>query len=284
MSSANAHDAAFCAGLVRDHDFTRYAATLFVPAEKRRALLALYAFNVEITRIRELVSQPLPGEIRLQWWTDMLAGAGHGGIEGNPVAAELLLAIGAHGLPVDRLSKLIDAHIFDLYHDPMPDLAVLESHINDTSSTLLALSAKILGDASETAEQAADHGGLAQGAAQVIAMLPYDSARGQLFLPLDMLTAHGSSAAEVFLGKVTPKIRSALDQLIAGAQEQLATAQELLPQMPVDARRAFLPLALVQRDLDRMARPDFDPFALHVTSRLRVLWTLWRAANSRMFS
>ena len=43
--------------------------------------------------MREQVSQPLPGEIRLQWWTDMLAGAGHGGVEGNPVAAELLLAI-----------------------------------------------------------------------------------------------------------------------------------------------------------------------------------------------
>lgn len=58
-----------------------------------RALLAIYAFNVEITRVREQVSQPLPGEIRMQWWTDMLAGAGHGGVEGNPVAAELLLAI-----------------------------------------------------------------------------------------------------------------------------------------------------------------------------------------------
>ena len=56
-------------------------------------MLAIYAFNVEISRVREQVSQPLPGEMRLQWWTDMLAGAGHGGVEGNPVAAELLLAI-----------------------------------------------------------------------------------------------------------------------------------------------------------------------------------------------
>ena len=78
---------------MRSHDFARYASTLFVPADQRRALLALYAFNVEISRVREQVSQPLPGEIRLQWWTDMLAGAGHGGVEGNPVAAELLLAI-----------------------------------------------------------------------------------------------------------------------------------------------------------------------------------------------
>ncbi len=66
----------FCAELVRSHDFARYASTLFVPADQRRALLALYAFNVEICRIRIQVSQPLPGEMRLQWWTDMLAGAG----------------------------------------------------------------------------------------------------------------------------------------------------------------------------------------------------------------
>ena len=93
MSAAGHDSAAFCADLVRSHDFERYASTLFVSADKRRALLALYAFNVEISRVREQVSQPLPGEIRLQWWTDMLAGSGHGGVEGNPVAAELLRAI-----------------------------------------------------------------------------------------------------------------------------------------------------------------------------------------------
>src|ERR1700719_5344860 len=94
MSGADtAAAASFCANLVRTHDFARYAATLFVPADQRRALLALYAFNAEISRVRDQVSQPLPGEVRLQWWTDMLAGDGHGGIEGNPVAAELVLAV-----------------------------------------------------------------------------------------------------------------------------------------------------------------------------------------------
>ena len=55
--------AGFCAELVRSHDFTRYASALFVPASQRRALLALYAFNVEVSRVHEHVSQPLPGEI-----------------------------------------------------------------------------------------------------------------------------------------------------------------------------------------------------------------------------
>lgn len=282
MSATDA--AAFCADLVRSHDFDRYAATLFVPAASRRALLALYAFNAEISRVRELVSQPLPGEIRLQWWADMLAGRGHGDVESNPVAAELMLAIEAHDLPVDRLSKLIDAHIFDLYNDPMPDLAVLESHINDTSSTLLALSAKIGGHASDAIEHAADHGGLAQGVARMLTTLPYDAARRQLFVPLDMLTQNGGSAEEVFARKVTPAIRATLDQLISGACEQLAKAMALLPEMPAGARGAFLPLALVARDLEYFANPDVDLFEPHVHSRLRTLWTLWRASQLREFA
>ena len=145
MSSADGSKASadFCADLVRSHDFARYASTLFVPAPQRRALLAVYAFNAEISRIREQVSQPLPGEIRMQWWTDMLAGSGHGGVEGNPVAAELLLAVRSWRLPVEPLSRLIDEHQFDLYNDPMPTRAALEGYINDTSSALFSLGAAI---------------------------------------------------------------------------------------------------------------------------------------------
>ena len=98
--------AVHCAEFVRTHDFARYASALFVPAQARRALLALYAFNAEICRVHTQVSQPLPGEIRLQWWRDMLAGDGHGGVEGNPVAAELLQAVRSYRLPVERLSRL----------------------------------------------------------------------------------------------------------------------------------------------------------------------------------
>src|SRR3984957_5482776 len=139
----------FCAELVRAHDFTRYASTLFVPSGQRRALLALYAFNVEISRVRMQVSQALAGEMRLQWWTDMLAGAGHGGVEGNPVAAELLLAIRHWRLPVERLARLIDEEKFDLYNDPMPTMAALEGYINDTSSALFSLGARIAGSQSD---------------------------------------------------------------------------------------------------------------------------------------
>src|SRR5215813_704949 len=160
---ASRDSAAFCADLVRRHDFARYASTLFGPADERRALLALYAFNVEILRIRDQVSQPLPGEIRMQWWTDLLAGSGHGGVEGNPVASELLLAIRTYGLPAVPMSRLIEEHQFDLYNDPMPTLAALEGYAHETASALFTLAARVLGPPSAEIEHLARHAGLAYG-------------------------------------------------------------------------------------------------------------------------
>ncbi len=196
--------AAFCADLVRTHDFARYASTLFVPAIERRALLAIYAFNVEVSRVHEQVSQPLPGEMRLQWWTDLLAGQGHGGVEGNPVAAELLLAIRNFRLPAERLSRLIAEHQFDLYNDPMPSMAALEGYADATSSALFLLAARVTARPSEEIDHLARHAGLAVGIAQVIASLPRDASRRQLFVPLQMLQQHGSGLEEVFSGKQTP--------------------------------------------------------------------------------
>jgi phytoene synthase len=274
----------FCAQLVRTHDFARYASTLFVPSVPRRALLAIYAFNVEISRVREQVSQPLPGEMRLQWWTDMLAGAGRGGVEGNPVAAELKLAIGNFRLPVERLSRLIDEHQFDLYNDPMPTMAALESYINDTSSALFALGAGIVGEPTGETEHLARHAGLAQGMAQVLATLPHDASRRQLFVPLQLLESHGSSMEEVFAGRQTPGLRAALDQLLGDMRRHLKTSYGLLANVPPEVRPVFLPLALVRRDFKRMSRADNDPFMPQATSRFRTLWTLWRASKRREFS
>jgi phytoene synthase len=283
-TDADRDSAGFCADLVRTHDFARYASTLFMPAAQRRALLSIYGFNVEISRVREQVSQPLPGEVRLQWWTDMLAGAGHGDVEGNPVAAELKLTIRDHRLPVEPLSRLIDEHQFDLYNDPMPSMAALEGYINDTASALLSLAARVASQPSEQVDHLARHAGLAQGIVQVIAALPLDAARRQLFVPLQLLQQHGSGMEEVFSGKQTPQARAAIDQLIGEARGHLDTAFELLAGVPAEVRPIFLPLALVRRELKRMSRADIDPFVPQVTSRLRILWTLWRASRSPAFS
>jgi 15-cis-phytoene synthase len=276
--------AGHCAELVRTHDFTRYASALFVPAPERRALLALYAFNVEICRVHAQVSQPLPGEIRLQWWRDMLAGSDHGGVEGNPVAAELLVAVRSYRLPMERLLRLIEEHEFDLYNDPMPTMAALEGYINDTSSALFSLAAAVMGPPSGEVEHLARHAGLAQGIVQVTASLPLDASQRRLFVPQQVLTKRGCDPEEVFSGKQTPKLREALDDVLSEANTHLNTAYTLLASVAPEVRPAFLPLAQVKRDLASLMRADNDPFVVRPPSRFKTLWALWRASHSRVFS
>ena len=273
-----------CAELVRAHDFTRYASTLFVPTPARRALLALYAFNVEICRVHTQVSQPLPGEIRLQWWRDMLAGQGHGGVEGNPVAAELLSAMRSHRLPVERLSRLIDEHLFDLYNDPMPTMAALEGYLNDTSSAVFSLAAAVMGPPSGEVEHLARHAGLAQGIVQVMASLPLDASQRRLFVPQQLLDKHRCDPEDLFAARQTPDLREALNDLLGEARAHLDTALGLLESVTPDVRPAFLPLAQARRDLARLMRADNDPFVVRLPSRFTVLWMLWRGSRSSVFS
>src|SRR5205823_14855370 len=114
MMDAFAH----CEMLVRTGDRERYLSALFAPAEHRRALFALYAFNLEIARIREVVRNPGAGEIRLAWWREVLRGEERGGVEGNPVAAALRATVLEHGLSEQRLTEILDARSFDLGSEP----------------------------------------------------------------------------------------------------------------------------------------------------------------------
>src|SRR6267154_1500099 len=134
---------AHCEALVRAADKDRFLAALFAPAEHRGALHALYAFNIEIARVREIIREPLAGEIRLQWWNDAIAGQGGDEAGSHPVAAALLAAVARHRLPAALLTALIAARRFDLYNDPMLALADFDDYARATSSAIIELSARL---------------------------------------------------------------------------------------------------------------------------------------------
>jgi phytoene synthase len=276
---------AFCADLVRAQDFRSYAASLFVSPEARRSWLALAAFNAEVAHVRDHVSQPLPGEIRLQWWRDALTGSGkgaeHGAAEGNPVAAELLRAIALHDLPIDAFVRLIDAHVFDVYDDPMPDMAALEAHCRDTSAALYTLRARVLGANSPEIARLAEHAGIAEGMIDVMLALPRHAARRQLYLPGDLMNLHGVVAEEIFLHQASAPLKEALAHLRREAHTQMKQALATLADTPPAVRPAFLPLAVIGKTLSRLETSA--PFAPPLPSRLGTLWTTWRAASATPF-
>jgi 15-cis-phytoene synthase len=246
--------AGHCFALVRDADKDRFLASLFAPGDKRPALLALYAFNIEIARVRGLVSEPRIGEIRYQWWRDTIDGIYSGTTSPHPVAEELARAVELGELPKQPLLDLIAAREFDLYDDPMPDLATLEGYLGETSSALIQMASLVL--AGRAAQGSAEVAGLA-GVAQGIAGLLRD--RWQAYLPKDM-----DAAAAV-----------------AHARARLAEARALRHKIPHAARAAFLPVSLTDLYLDRASRRG-GTSAIEI-SQFRRQWRMWMAARREVF-
>jgi 15-cis-phytoene synthase len=276
MRDAFAH----CEALLRAADRDRFLATLFAPAEHRDALFALHAFNVEITRVREVAREPLAGEIRLQWWSDVLGGAGRGDVAAYPEAAALLESMARYHLPVGRFEALIAARRFDLYDEPMATLADLEAYADGASSGLIALAAQVLLRGGEPDIGAlCHHAGVAYAIAGLLKAFPVHAARGQLFLPLEVLQRHGASRQDVAGGQATPQLRAALTELRQRARDHLREAQKLLAAAPSAVLPALLPVALAAPTLARMERRDYNPFVPVELAPWRRQWLIWRAAR-----
>lgn len=238
---------------LRSADIDRYVSVLYAPAPKRRALFALYAFNAEIASIRDRVSQPLPGEVRLQWWRDVLDAGTIEGAGGNPIAAELMAAVRDHQLPIAPLQAMLIAREFDLYEDPMPTRTYLEGYLGETNSALIQLAAVILDPkAAPDVATASGHAGCAQGIAGLLRLLPLHRSRGQCFIPKDLLAAAGTTAEMFVARKDEAAAFRALQAMLALGYEHL-NAQRRNPLIPGQLLPAFQPTELTGMYLDAIA-------------------------------
>lgn len=282
MQDAFAH----CEALVRAADRERFLTALFAPAEHRAALHALYAFNLEIARVREVIRDPLAGEIRLQWWSDALDGSARGDAAANPVAAALTETMARYGLPAERLKALIAARRFDLYGEPMATLADLDAYAAGAAGGLIALAAQVLaGGGPADVASLAHHAGVAHAIAGLLHALPVHAARGQVYVPVEVLRRHGTATDELTGRMATPALRAALAELRAVARNHLAATDAAIGAVSPALLPALLPAALVRPMLDRMERASYDPFAPPDIAPWRRQWLIWRAARrgARMF-
>ncbi len=192
----------YCEELLRQYDRDRWLACLFAPFDKRPHLHALYAFSLDVARIRDVVSDPRPGEIRYQWWRDALEGEPRGDISAHPVASAILDTIVRFRLPRVALTNLVDARTFDLYDDPMPGLRQLEGYCGETCSALFRLAGLILAGGRDPGGAAAcGHAGIAYALTGLLRALPWHAARGQIYLPEEILARRGVARSDIFAGK-----------------------------------------------------------------------------------
>jgi phytoene synthase len=266
--------------MVRGADHDRYLSALYAPAEKRDALLALYAFNAEIAGVRDRIREALPGEVRLQWWRDIIASDAADAGAGHPLAEVLVAAIRRHDLPRQAFDNYLEARVFDLYDDPMPSRTDLEGYCGETASALIQLAALVL-DKAEAPRFAelAGHAGCAQAITGLLLLLPLHRARGQCYVPVDILVAVGTSPQEFLSGDGGPGAQRAVAAMIALAQEHLVAFERGAASLPISLRPAFLPLVLTKAYLAAMSGKASPLAGTARLSALRRHWLLLRKAG-----
>src|SRR5215510_7106857 len=118
---------------VRRVDFDRYLSSLFAPHALRAELNVLYAFNYEVAKTAETVSQPIAGQIRLQWWRDRISELYRGVAVEHPVVQALDGVISRRNLPRGLFDALIDAREHDLEEAPFATIDEFEAYADTTS-------------------------------------------------------------------------------------------------------------------------------------------------------
>jgi phytoene synthase len=274
MTDAFAH----CAALVRAGDKDRFLSALFAPAEQRGALYALYAFNIELSRIPELVREPLAGEVRLQWWREAVAGERLGEARAHPVASALLDVISRYQLPIERIDEIIDARQLELGGELIGSLDQLELYARHTSSNVIALAARILG--SEVAAAFVNPAGISMAIAGLLRRFAADAGRGELFLPADLLVRHAVLPQDIFAGQSSDGLMAALAELRTSAATLYEEARALMAAPAPSLITAWLPVALVPLYLRALQRSAHQPFRAIEVPQGRRQWALWRAARA----
>jgi phytoene synthase len=264
------------ADLIRRHDRDRFLTTLFVPANRRSAVLALYAFNYEIAKTRDVVSEPLLGRIRLQWWREAIAEAyGGAAVRTHEVMTPLAAVIREQGLSREHFDAMIDARDLDLSDEPPSTLAALEDYAAATSGRLQQLVLEALGVRDDLSAKAASAVGIGYALVGLIRAIPYQAQGRRHPVPVEIAREVGLEVETLFKAEPSLGLIAAVERLARAAREQLARARAIRPAKA--ALPALLPARIAGgylRDIEFVRGNVFDPRLAARASR-----TAWRLAS-----
>ena len=275
--------ASYCAQMLRRQDADRYLTALFAPGDRREALFALYAFNLEVARAREIVSEPVMGLIRLQWWReaiDEIYQGGQGRVRAHEVIRPLANAISGHGLTHGLFERLIATRERDLDADPPADLAALVDYAKGSSATLVNLALEILGEPTAAVREVGEATGIAWALTGLMRAVPFHAARRRLYLPANLMAQAGLMPGPLFEDGSSPALPPVVRAVAGEAAIWLARARRRAGQVPGRFRPALLPATLAAGYLRRLAAAGYDPFDRRVQETPP--WRIWSLALRRL--
>lgn len=275
MPRSGSEALSYCAEQVRRHDPDRFLCALFAPAARREDLLALDAFNLELARVREQVSEMMLGRIRLQWWRETVEGIYAGTPRRHQVAMKLAEAVARHALDRAVLDRMIDARESDLDDAPPADLAALEAYAEATAGALAAASLAVLGADTPAAGQAARAVAIAWALTGLLRSVVFHARTRRLYLPAELLERHRIDRALLFELRSDERLAAAARELADRARFWLAEARAKRRSVPRAALPVLLPARLADAYLGTLAQSGYDLMAPSVVERPPL--NAWRA-------
>lgn len=250
-----------CADYVRRHDRDRFLCALFAAPERREALFTLYAFNQEVSKTREMVSEVMLGHIRLQWWRDTLSEIGKGEVRKHEVVEPLAELVQQGLLSIQELEAIIVAREFDLEDRQPENQGELDRYIDQTSGQLAVSSARLLGASGQDAENAARLAGNAYGLVGIMRAIVFHGRSKRLYLPKDRMAHYSVAQGDVFEYRNKPEIRDLIHEMATLARARIKEARKHRKALPKRAHAAALPVVLADGYLGKLQKAEFDPFS-----------------------
>lgn len=175
-----------CEKLVKTGDPDRHLSAQTAPPDDRKALMAIYAVNLEIARAPWASREPLVAQMRLCWWGDEIGKIYQGElVDSHEILPTLREIVFDHNLPRELFDTLIEARHFDLHNAPHASREAFDTYINATSGTVMELAARVLGAKPETLPVIRDYA-YGSGVANLLRAVPELIARERQPLPASM--------------------------------------------------------------------------------------------------
>ncbi|GAB3538599.1 presqualene diphosphate synthase HpnD [Noviherbaspirillum agri] len=254
-----------------------YYSFLFLPAERRRAITALYAFCREVDDTVDECIDPTVARNKLNWWRKeinaMIAGA-----PTHPVTQALQPHVTTYGLEATHLQAIIDGMEMDLDQTRYLDFVGLKKYCWHVASVVGILSASIFGVTRAETLQYAEKLGLAFQLTNIIRDVGEDARKGRIYLPVNELQQFNVTAADILNARHSDRFEALMRFQTERAQAMYDEAFALLPKEDRRAQRPGLMMAAIYRALlDEIQRDGFHVLNHKVSlTPIRKLWLAWK--------
>ncbi|RZF46944.1 hypothetical protein LSTR_LSTR012541 [Laodelphax striatellus] len=231
----NTAPAEYCAGLVRKSDYENFICTLLLNSGIRSLAFAVRAFNIEVARVQDNVSDMKIGRMRLQFWLETIDSVFKDEVRDHPVVQELHRTLQHHKskeLFKKNLRSLVTSRIEPITSSSFKTLEDMERYSESSVSPVHYMILQGAGISNVHADHAASHLGKAQGLMNLVRSLPHSTKARVVPLPQELLIKHGLSQEKVIRGQGGDNLREVVFDVASRAKQHLEKARSMKKKMP----------------------------------------------------